>query len=327
MIHGIHDVGFWENKSVLITGGSGFLGSAFVRSLYGVVGELNVLIREQSDLYRLSSVLDKVNLRKVVLDGSEAISEQLMDARVRPDFIFHLAETYNTSKQETKDYLKAQTKSLQMLVNVLDFGRQVGTQRIVHACSSTIYGASDGKEFSEASEMKPTSTRGLIKLAERNLCKYYAEQLDTPVVLGRIFRAYGPYDSGKRLITKALDSFYQGRPVSLVSDKIKRDYIYTEDIVRCFLKMSTSSLKYGEEINIGSGNQSSARQIIEMLGGLLGEPIEVSESKYPLSTIDKDHWVADISKAKELLDWTPKISLAEGMENVVSWYSQYRSTL
>ncbi len=313
---------FFKNKKVIITGGTGFVGSFAVNILSKLAAETYVIVRESSDLTRISGVMKNIQICEVALEEPGSLQNFFQSNSI--DFIFHFAQPPHSDLNSVFNYPSVQQSSLKMLTNVLEFARLKGDIKIISACSSSTYGNglpnNDGA-FNEETEKNPKSLRGLVKLSERNLCQYYAKNFNLPVFIGRIFRAYGPDDSKNKLIDKSLINYRNNQPIRLVNESIKRDYIYVDDIVDCLLKMCVVTMNAGEEINIGSGIERTASDIIDSLNEILDGDIIISDDFYPLSEMDQTSWKADISKANRLLKWKPQTSLKEGLEKCVLFHN------
>lgn len=316
-----NEIDFFSNKSVLITGGTGFIGSALVRLLANSAKEVHVIARKESNLYRIASTLDFTKIHYVPLAGTLPLLEQLPD--IHPDIIFHLAEPSNGKLKTTDDFIELQQESLRMTANILEYARATKVEKLIHACSSFIYGNNGLTLVNENSPYQPDTFRGMIKLSERNLCKYYSEEYEVPVVLARIFRAYGPYDSNKKLITRCLELHRNNKQIDMVTDTFVRDYIHVDDIILSMTRMCRTSLAPGEEFNIGSGQMYNARQIVQHLEEILGADNLISGNVYAVSKIDHTIKSADISKAKRILKWQPQIDILTGLKGVVSWYQTF----
>jgi len=293
------------------------VGSAMVRRLAAEGVKVHVLLREGSSTGAIAEVLDRVMVHRVVLDGERTLAEQLPG--VVPDYILHFAQPAPQLLKEEEGFFGAMRSAVTMMGRVLDFAEEVGANRLVHACSSTIYGDSGAAEFKEDDSLLADSRRGKIKLAEYELCQQYAQQ-GCPVVFGRIFRAYGPWDSPKKLIMRALRAHAAGEEIQLVPDLIKRDYVHVEDIAEVFLRMCTAPLSPGMAFNVGAGKEYSAREIVELISVNLDTPVRIKKEPYPLSDMDKEHWRASIVKAKEVLGWSPQVTMEAGIKGMVNWY-------
>lgn len=313
---------FFKDKSILITGGTGFIGSNAARILCNLAKETYVVTRKESQLHRIAPFINNIEVFEVELESPGSL--QSIEKFKSVDYILHFAQPSHHGLKNPINNLASQNVSLRILTNVLELARIIKGVKVIHACSSTVYGHSATETNSSINESlgkRPKSYRGLIKLAERNLCLYYVRNYNINLLIGRIFRAYGPNDSEKKLIDKALIHYKNNLPVQIVNDSVKRDYIYVDDIVECILKMCMTDINSGEEINIGTGLERSAISIIEGLNDILGKEIMVAEEYYPTSDIDQNFWKADISKAKKLLKWEPETSLKEGLTNCIAFHN------
>ena len=310
-------------KKILVTGGTGFIGSHLVRCLIGLGATVHVAIRPGTDCWRVKDMERQIHFHELSLEDAVSVNKLVMYCN--PACLFNFAYPGQLQAEDPislQSYISSITR---ITMNLLEAAREHATPRVFHACSSTIYGNSGQPVFKESDPLLPDSTRGFIKLHARNLCILYAKKWHVPVILGRIFRAYGPWDSDKKLLTKALDAYYTKRPIQLTDPDIKRDYIFIDDLIHCILLACICDLPAGTEINMGSGKERSVQEIIQVLEEILGGTIPVdTDTPYSLKEIDKTHWAADVSKAKHLLGWHPTTSLKEGIRNVVAWYESYR---
>ena len=256
---------FFSNKCIVVTGGTGFVGSAIVRKLAPLVKEVHVIAREKSKTHKIDPVLDKVRLHRILLDGRGLLMEQL--PVINPDIIFHCAEPYNEKLKTIDDFIETQKTSLRCTANILEYAKETCVEKFVHACSSTVYGNNSSKSLIESGSLQPDTYRGLIKLSEYNLCQYYVKKHGVPVSFARIFRAYGPYDSNSKLIVKILKQHAAGKKIDLTSAPVVRDYIHVDDIVSCMIKICLISHPHGEAFNIASGEAYTPQEIISFLEG------------------------------------------------------------
>ncbi|MFY0591953.1 NAD-dependent epimerase/dehydratase family protein [Roseivirga sp.] len=309
---------FFSNKCVVITGGTGFVGSAIVRRLASVAKEVHLIARVSSSTERIQNVLTDVHMHRIVLDGATSLIEQVPE--IAPNIIIHSAQPSSHGPKSLSDFITAQNVSSRMLTNVLEYARAMQVEKMIHLCSSMVYGSNEKDAFSETGPYNPNTYRGLVKNNERNLCRDYAKKFNLPVSLARVFRAYGPYDSAQKLIVNALERHNQKASIDLVSDHIVRDYIHVDDIVLAIAKMCEVPLTPGEEINLAGGKAYTAREIVTYLQQILRTTDLISEITYASSEMDKTFKQANISKAKRLINWEPKFDIKVGLQDVVNWY-------
>ena len=167
----------------------------------------------------------------------------------------------------------------------------------------------------------PISPYGLQKLIGEQVAKLFVDLYKVPIVCLRYFNVYGPridFDSDYGLVIgKFLKFNTQKKPLTIFGDgEQTRGFCYVDDVVEANIKaMESQKLKGGEVINISNGESYSVNYLAKLIGG---------EVKYmPHRAGDVLHTKADISLAKNLLDWQPKASFVEGLKKTIQWYENY----
>ena len=257
------------------------------------------------------------------LDLTNAPALAALFTTVKPQVVFHFAQPPSLHQKSAWERMEETQQSLALLTHLLSLSGEV--ERFVHACSSTVYGHLGEQAFAESAVLTPDSVRGLMKLHERNTCLFFANNEGVPVVLGRIFRAYGPWDQPDKLIARALESQHGGEPLRLIAGRARRDYVFVEDLAEGFLRLGTYPLHPGTEINLGSGQMYTPHEIIEALNEVLPTPVPIDTEAYPSVTMDKAYWQADTQRAQALLGWQATTSLQDGLRQTVAWHQNKRT--
>lgn len=308
-----------KQKTVLITGGTGFIGSAMVRYLQQYCDNVHAIVRSYKNIERLENC-DNVRIHQIHLEETGALSEL---ADIKPNYIFHLAQPPYAEQKDIRGFLTSQSHGLGMLTNVLEFARSADVEKVIHGCSSLLYKAGP-KVFNESSTLQPITLRGISKFSERAICQYYSSLYGLPITLGRIFRAYGPWDLHTKLIVRALDCSMQNLPLPLTQKPHGRDYIYVDDVCRALTELCLTQTKLFDEFNIGTGRETNAEELIAVLNQEIGQSIQISSEFYPSTDMDKDYWCADISKITQNTEWRPTTSLVDGLKLTVRWYFEHQ---
>ena len=193
--------------------------------------------------------------------------------------------------------------------------KENGIKRVIYTSSSVVYGDQDQALLLENMMPNPTSPYGLHKYIGELYCRMWSKIYGLETVSLRYFNAYGPRQSEEGayalVIAKFLKQKREGIPFTISGDgEQTRDFIHVRDIVRAnILAMEKEKVGKGEVINIGSGKNVSINKIAELIGG----PVE-----HIAPTIEVRHTLADISRARQLLGWQPKITLEDGIKEFLN---------
>ncbi|MDB5194618.1 MAG: UDP-glucose 4-epimerase [Parcubacteria group bacterium] len=286
---------------VIVTGGAGFIGTHLVKALQALGHEIVVVdIKiDPNDDVRDPAVLQKL------FKGAE--------------YVFHLAALVSVP-YSIEHPLETNATNLTGTLNVLIAARDAGVKRVIFSSSAAVYGDQDVLPVKETAELRPMSPYALEKFESEMYLKLFSEIYGLETVSLRYFNIYGegqdpngPYASA---IPKFLKAKKEGKPLTIVGDGSQtRDFVHVSDVVSANIAamMSTNGGK-GEAINIATGRKVSMRQVAELI--LSREANEGSIEHLPARFEIKDS-VADISKAKELLDWEPKVAFEEGIQRLL----------
>jgi nucleoside-diphosphate-sugar epimerase len=308
-------------QTYLITGASGFIGSALVRRLIDQHKKVHVILRRNSNPWRISALLDKVKIHISDLSKVSDLIDIIKEAK--PNIVYHLAANGAYSFQKDADRM--------INTNIL------GTWNLLKACGTIDYdlfvntGSSSEYGFKksamrETDIVEPASYYAVTKCAQTLLCSHVAKQEKRPIVTLRPFSVYGPFEEPRRFIPTLMKSLFLGRKMKLVAPDIARDQVYVDDVADAYLKIEELKRNSGEYFNIGTGVQSTIKDIVDMTVNITGKTTTFYWGRMKNRQLDTTSWVADISKAKSLLKWTPKTSLEEGLKKTWKWFqrnSQY----
>lgn len=300
-------------RRILVVGAGGFIGSHVARRLEK--SEHSVHHAGYTNLTRLPP-----DGAVCTVDCADRASVDRVFEAVEPQIVLNFMQTSPAHTHRPGFMGQGYLDGVKAMVNLLEASRNAGVERFVHACSSTVYADVGAAAMHEATALSPHSVRGLCKLTERNLCMHYAGTGQLSVVLGRVFRAYGPEDRDDKLIQVALARQARGLPVQLPATDSRRDYVYIDDVAEAFFRLALRPLDSGTEVNIGSGEEHTASELLDVLERVSGSPFARQVGGYMPHDVDRAHWRADIRRARSLLDWRPRVSLEAGLRETVSWF-------
>lgn len=299
---------------VLLTGASGFVGSWVLHTLLAE-GRHQVVItlRPGSDAWRIRHLLPQVSVEPVALDDSPAVSALL--ARQRPQAVLHLAWGGVAGAQ--RNY-PAQWRNLSDALHLLEAAAAAGAQHWIGLGSQAEYGPCS-QLIDEDTPTRPTTLYGSAKLATAQLA------LATGAVLGlrcawlRLFSSYGPKDHGHWMIPSLIGALLRGERPAVTLGEQRWDYIHVRDVARAITAVLDAPEARGI-FNLGSGQALPLRQTIEALRDRVapGAPIGFGEVPYRADQVM--HLQADIRRLQQATGWSPRVGLAEGMDETVAWY-------
>ena len=296
----------------IITGGAGFIGSHLADFL--VDSDYEVVVVDNLSIGRLENIThllehSKFTFLQADITDFDAIEIVFKDA----DWVFHLAALADIvpSIANPTEYYQTNVSGT---FNVLEACRKYNVKKIIYSASSSCYGIPDKYPTNESAEIRPQYPYALTKNLGEQLVMHWCQLYNLPAVSLRFFNVYGPRARTSGTYGAVFGVFLAQKlakkPYTVVGDGCQtRDFTYVSDIVNAIVAAAESNLS-GEIINIGSNNTYSINQLVELLGGdVIYIPKRPGE---PNCT-----W-ADISKAKQLLDWHPKVSFEDGVEVLLS---------
>jgi UDP-glucose 4-epimerase len=293
-------------ERMLVTGGSGFLGSHLCRRLINQRSEVHAVSRDQ----RTS---EPGGIRWWQADVTEISSVRELFQKVKPGIIFHLSGLA-TANPERDLVLPTLHSLLVSTVNILMAGAESHCRRIVLAASLT-------EPVPGNSEITPSSPYAAAKWASGAYARMFHELYNTPVVMVRPFMTYGPAQDERKLIPYVILSLLKGEAPKLTSGRQQIDWIYVDDVVDGFLAASRVPAMEGQTIDLGSGTLASVRSVVDQVVKLIGARVEPVFEALPERPYEPVR-VANIADADLKLGWKPRTSLAEGLARTVEWYRE-----
>lgn len=309
-----------NGKRVLITGSTGFVGANLVRRLLDEELDVHIITRKNSNKWRIIDLLSQVHEHQVDLRNYRDLVPIVSD--VEPDLIFHLA-TYggNPSQSDTKKIFES---NLFGTINLLNSCKKKGFELFVNTSSSSEYGIKS-KIMKEKDILEPVNDYGVSKASTTLYCQSMAKREELPLTTLRLFSPYGYYEGPGRLISSVILSCLKGDNPKVSSPHFVRDFIFIEDVLEAYLKITQKSNLLGDIFNIGSGIQNSVGEIITKIIDLVGNEVQPEWTIAPKWINEPDKWQADISKSKRTLKWTPKHNLSNGLTETVKWFEEHVS--
>jgi UDP-glucose 4-epimerase len=306
----------------VVTGAAGFIGSHLCERLL-LEGHRVVGLDAFSDYYlravkeaNVAALRTHPEFRFMETDISRA---DLAGVLSEADFVFHQAGQPGVRPSWGKDfdvYVDGNIRATQRLLEALKGSTRL--QRLVFASSSSVYGEARELPLREESLARPYSPYGVTKLAAEHLCGLYHANHGVPTVALRYFTVYGPRQRPDMGFHKFIQAALSDRPVTIYGDgEQTRDFTYVADAAEAnWLAIRPAAV--GQVFNIGGGSRCSVNQVLATLEEILGRPIR--REHRPPQPGDVRHTWADTRRASEVLGFSPRVSLREGLARQVEWH-------
>lgn len=305
-----------DNKKILITGASGFVGAALLRRIVEKypTAKPYVLLRENSKDWRIKDILKKVKRISADLTDFEELKNQVQ--KIKPSVIFHLAVYGAYSSQNSlEEAVKTNVVGTKNLLLSLE---GVNYQMFVNTGSSSEYGYKN-HPMKETDFLEPASYYAATKAASTHLCTSYGFLNNRPLVTLRLFSVYGPYEEKGRFVPTAILSALEGKEINVVKGP-KRDFVFVSDVVDAYLSCLKLK-KFDQRIfNICSGKQISIQKTAEMIVKLAKSKSEIKVGTYKPRPWDTNFWVGSNIMTKSILKWEPKHDLIAGLSKSIEWF-------
>jgi dTDP-glucose 4,6-dehydratase len=309
-----------RDAHVLVTGGAGFIGSEVTRQLVRSGARVTVLDNFASGKKAYLRGL-QVDVVKADICDRKAVSRSMQDQEI----VYHLAALpfIPDSYLNPQEFFRVNVEgTLNLLWKAI---HSETVKRFVYISSSEVYGTAQKVPMDESHPTQPHSTYAVSKLAaDRAVFTLHKEQ-GFPVVVLRPFNSYGPRITQPYIIPEITIQLLEGRGcIRLGNTKSSRDFTFVADTARAILLASFSDRAIGEVINIGSGTETSIRDLARLIARITKTRFVFQQDESRIRPYDVDRLVCDNSKAKSLLGWKPEVQLESGLRETTEWIRKNR---
>ena len=304
----------------LVTGAAGFIGSHLCKKLL-LNGAHILAVDGFTDFY--PRWLKEKNIQSLAKHSHfELISSDLLDMDLskimeKIDVVFHFAAQPGVRASWGSDFSIYTKNNIDVTQRLLEAAKTSTIKKFIYASSSSVYGLSPQLPMSETNMLYPYSPYGVTKLAAENLCFLYHKNYGIPCVSLRFFTVYGPGQRPDMAFHRFFKAIAQNREIIIFGDgQQTRDFTFVDDIIRANLS-SIESGKSGETYNLGGGTQKKLADILPVVE-------EISQSKVKIRYVEREkgdvrHTFADIQKAKKDLNYSPQVTLEDGLKLEWEW--------
>jgi len=313
-------------SKVLVTGGAGFIGSHLVDRL--LKNDFEVHVIDDLSTGKLKNIAhhqgkENFHFIKGDIQDLDLVKKIVKDL----DAVFHEAALVSVPRS-VENPVHTNEINVTGTLNLLKACADSGVKRFIHASSSSVYGETETLPNREDLNPQPISPYAVSKLAAESYVRVFYEVYGLETVCLRYFNVYGPrqtYGPYSGVITIFINHLLSDQPPNVFGDgEQTRDFTNVQDTVESNMLALKRKSAVGQVFNIATGVATTINQLAEMLQEIMGRTNLKVVYTSPRPG-DIRHSYADISKAKRILGYEPKISLREGLTQLVEWWSKHKA--
>jgi UDP-glucose 4-epimerase len=302
----------------LVTGAAGFIGAALARRLVERGDSVTALAGPGSDPWRLEGLRGDAEVLEIDLRDADVVARTLQAAQ--PEEVFHLAAHGAYSWQRSLPRMIE--TNVAGTAHVAEAALDAGARAIVNAGSSSEYGLKDHAP-PEHELPEPNSAYAVTKASATLLGGWFARERRAAFTTLRLYSAYGPWEEPRRLMPALVAAGLERRLPRLADPAIARDFVYVEDVCDAFLLAAQQAQPgAGAVYNIGSGAQTTLRELAEVARRTFSIEEEPAWAAFPARDWDTDVWVADARRADAELGWRARTPLEGGLAAFAHWMDE-----
>jgi dTDP-glucose 4,6-dehydratase len=336
-------------KSLLITGGCGFIGSNFVRHTLENYPDYKIVNLDKltyaGNPGNLTGVEKNSNYRFVKGDIADAALVGKIFAEEKIDTVVHFAAESHVDRSITGPAEFVRTNIVgtftlleaarEAWLNNAKTGPSKNTCRFLHVSTDEVYGSlGETGAFQETTPYDPRSPYSASKASSDHLVSAYFHTYGLPTLITNCSNNYGPYQFPEKLIPLVINNALQGKALPVYGDgKNVRDWLYVIDHCEAILTVLQKG-RIGETYNIGGNSEKQNIEIVNLICDILDEKVGLlpnGEKRRSLITYVKDRaghdrrYAIDATKIRTELGWSPAVNFADGMRRTVEWYLDHKA--
>lgn len=310
-----------KGKRILITGGSGFIGSHLVHRLLAANAEVAVTVRYGNIMKneRLRDCWDDIRVIEADLRNRGALSFGVRE--FRPEIVLHLA-AYNHVGQSFLQVEECFDVNAKGTANLFDVCPEA--EKFVYMSTSEVYGHQTEVPFRETMCPEPISPYAITKYAGELYCRM-KQRIggDTSVIILRPFNTFGPYQSAKAVIPELILNCLRGHTIHTTGGEQTREFNYVDNIIDGLVAAAEYNGQADGVMNLASGEEVSIRHLVEKIAELTDTSSKIEIGSLPYRPTEIWRMFADSTRSRTSLGWTPKVGLDEGLKRTVEWFRHY----
>ncbi|MEV6046602.1 SDR family NAD(P)-dependent oxidoreductase [Streptomyces xanthochromogenes] len=314
----------WRNRTVLVTGAEGFIGSTLVDLLVELGANVRAFVhyKPYAEKGFLAHLMNHPSVEMIAGDVRDA--GRVSDAVAGCDTVFHLAALIGIPYSYDSPGAYVQTNVVGT-ENIAEACRRHAVRRLVHTSTSEVYGTALTAPISEEHPLQPQSPYSASKIGADMMALSHWHAFELPVTVVRPFNTYGPRQSARAVIPTILAQLHSGvREIKLGSLTPTRDFTYVTDTARGFLAVAECDRALGQTVNLGTGREIAIGDLAEALVAASGREasVVVDPARLRPSGSEVERLLSDNTRAREWAGWTPEVTLEEGLKRTSAWVEE-----
>src|SRR5579863_40083 len=306
---------------ILVTGASGFVGANLFKTIAALRSDVYACVRREKG-WRLSDVSDE---KIVAVDLNDPAATKNLADSMHPQTVFDCVAYGGYSFEE--DPTRIYQTNFQSIVQLIAHLANKPISAFVHAGSSSEYGINCTAP-SEDDTCEPNSHYAVSKLSIAEYLRYMGKQRSFPCVNLRLYSVYGPLEDTSRLIPNLIRKGLAGSLPPFVDPRTSRDFVYVDDVCAAFILAAAKMHPglYGEHFNIGSGKKTTIGELAGLARNLFRVKEDPKFGSMEGRAWDLAEWYANPLKAQQMLDWSARIGLEDGLRTTSQWVASLTDT-
>lgn len=308
----------------LVTGGAGFIGSHIASSLASsgarvrIIDDLSTGYRENVD-----EIKGDVDFVQASLADEASLNKAIKDV----ELVFHEAAIPSVPRS-VENPRQTHTASVDATFSLLLAAKENNVRRVIYAASSSAYGDQPTLPKAETMLPEPLSPYAVAKLVGEHYCQVFTRVYGLETVSLRYFNVFGPRQDPSSQYSGVISRFISAllsneTPVIYGDGEQSRDFTYIDNVVEANLKAADRAPAVGQVINIANGERISLNELLNVLKDVTGKTDVIADYQ-PSRAGDVKHSLADITRARELLGFEPKVDLRTGLSLTIDWWKKSR---